>query len=306
MDSAIVWLLMALVAFIIYYKKRTVIKDISKDVVLITGGGSGIGREMALLFSKQGSTVVLWDIRPDLMEEVAKAIEKNNGKCYCFVCDVSNSKMVYETANKVKEQVGIVDILVNNAGIAIGKLLLELEDKEIIQTINVNLLSNFWTIKAFLPDMIKRDKGHVVTISSGTAFIGVPRLSDYAVSKCASLGLHENLRLELLKMKSKVNATVVCPALIKTGMFEGWKTSTSMRILAPALDPKEVAQEVIEAVKTNQIQLLIPGSLKFLLLLKAILPWSIADYLAIKSGSLDAMDTYKGRGLNWAMQKKEN
>lgn len=158
-------------------------KNVNGEIVLITGAGSGIGQLMAIEFAKLGAIIVAWDISDSALNKTKKLVEQNGSKCFTFNVDVTDRKKVYETATKVKQDVGVVYILVNNAGIVFGKNLLDLEDEEILKTIDVNAISHFWTIKAFLPDMIKREHGHIVTIASLAGIVGVNKLTDYCVSK---------------------------------------------------------------------------------------------------------------------------
>merc|ERR1712226_1011410 len=130
-------------------------KDISGQVLLITGGGSGIGR-----------LVVTWDINTAGNKETVEMIKKEGHRAFAFTVDMSNKEAIYDAARQTKEEVGPVTILVNNAGIVSGSTILETPDSKIIKTFEVNVLAHFWTIKAFLPDMIKNRSGHVVNIAS--------------------------------------------------------------------------------------------------------------------------------------------
>lgn len=114
-----------------------------------------------------------------------------------YAVDVSDREAVYRTAAKVRQDVGPVDILINNAGIVCCKTMLELPDKAIENTFAVNILAHYWTIKSFLPDMIRQKRGHIVTIASVTGLIGVYGCTDYSATKFACIGLHESLNCEL-------------------------------------------------------------------------------------------------------------
>ncbi|RUS71580.1 hypothetical protein EGW08_020658 [Elysia chlorotica] len=123
---------------------------------------------------------------------------------------------------QVKQEVGDVDILVNNAGIVTGTKFLDSPDSMNIKTMDINCNAHFWTVKAFLPAMLKKNRGHVVSLASAAGLFGVSGLSDYCASKFAAVGFDESLRAEIAKMgKTGVKTTVVCPFYINTGMFEG-------------------------------------------------------------------------------------
>lgn len=112
-------------------------------------------------------------------------------------------------------------ILVNNAGIASGKSILEKNEQMIRKTFEVNTLAHLFTIREFLPDMLRLNKGHVVTIASIAGTVAVPGMSDYSASKFGAFAIDECLRLEMKKGGKNVQTTCICPYYINTGMFEG-------------------------------------------------------------------------------------
>lgn len=142
------YLLKAIVLFFI--PKCLRFKDVSNDIVLITGGASGLGRLMAIRFAKLGSKVIIWDLNLAGLEETAKMVEElrskreNVGKCHYYQVDISNRHAVYATAERIKQEIGTVTILVNNAGVVTGKRFLECADEQIIKTFDVNALAHFW------------------------------------------------------------------------------------------------------------------------------------------------------------------
>ena len=130
---------------------------------------------------------------------------------------------IYKAAKQTKSEVGVVSILVNNAGIVNGTALLDTSDERIIRTFDVNIMAHFWTIKAFLPDMISQKRGHLVNVASLAGHSGTNKLVDYCASKFAAVGLDESLRVELFVQGhgDTVRTTVICPYYINTGMFAG-------------------------------------------------------------------------------------
>jgi len=139
-------------------------KDVSNDIVLITGGASGLGRLMAIKFAKRGAKVIIWDLNVAGLEETAKMIEElrskrdNVGKCHHYQVDISNRANVYATAERIKQEIGTVTILINNAGIVTGKRFLDCSDEQIIKTFDVNALAHFWvsnTSKLYLAPTLR-------------------------------------------------------------------------------------------------------------------------------------------------------
>ncbi|RWS13213.1 epidermal retinol dehydrogenase 2-like protein [Dinothrombium tinctorium] len=254
--------------FLFFIPRRFRFKDVSNDIVLITGGGNGFGQMLAMRFTQLGSTVVLWDIDESNLLKTKNAIRKFGGLCYCYTCDVSNRSNVYSTAKKVKEEVGDVTILINNAGIVFGKPFFELDDENIVKIFNVNTLSHFWTCKAFMPSMREKGRGHIVSVASLAGLTASPNLTDYSATKFASVGFQESLWLETyFNNYENINFTTVCPFYMNTALFSG----VSSEIIG-ILDPEYAAEEVIKAILTNQNIVIVPRFFYILYALKSFLP----------------------------------
>ena len=117
----------------------------SKEVILITGAGSGIGRSLSQKFAKLGATVVLWDINKSANDAVAEEINsKTPNKAFPYKCDCTKREEVYRVAEQVKKDVGDVTILINNAGVVSGKKFMDLPDDKIELTFQVNSIAHFW------------------------------------------------------------------------------------------------------------------------------------------------------------------
>jgi all-trans-retinol dehydrogenase (NAD+) len=108
-----------------------------------------------------------------------------------FACDVTNPSAVYSTAEKIKATLGAPSILINNAGILSSHTILTTPDEYLRKIFDVNVLSSWYTTKAFLPDMLRENKGHVVTVASLASFLGVAGMADYTATKAAILSFHE-------------------------------------------------------------------------------------------------------------------
>ncbi|NWH37766.1 RDHE2 dehydrogenase, partial [Chloropsis hardwickii] len=270
-------------------------KNVSGEIVLITGAASGIGRLLAVKFAHLGATVVLWDINQEGLNcTVRLARENGAGRVHSYICDCSKRQDVYRVADQVKKEVGDVSILINNAGIVIGKRFLDSPDSLIEKTMEVNTTAHFWTYKAFLPAMIAADHGHLVSIASCAGLCGGDQVSDYCASKFAAIGFAESIDLEMRTLrKTGVKTTIVCPYVINTGMFNGVQSKWP-RVL-PSLDPEYVAERIISAVRQNQKVLFIPRIIYFLSFLKSFLPVKATVLLLDYFGVIDIMNTFKGR-----------
>lgn len=275
-------------------------KSVEGDVALVTGGGSGIGRLLCLKLARRGAKVVTWDVNAAGNDETVRQVSAAGGECWAYTVDLCDRHSIYKVAARVKEEVGKVDILVNNAGIVTGRNFIDSPDELIQKTFEVNIMSHFWTTKAFLPDMISANKGHVVTVASLAGLSGVNKLADYCASKFAAVGFDESLRLELLVEGHKgVHTTVVCPYYISTGMFDGVKSK-----LIPILKPEYVASETIDGILLNRYTVILPSFCRFMILLKYILPFKGAYRIYKACGGHISMDGFQGRSKDLQQQLK--
>jgi len=228
------------------------------------------------------------EVTANSIREDPKALYGSDCKAYHL--DITDRNKVYEVAEKVKKDFGNVDILVNNAGIVSGKRLLETPDERITKVVEINAVSHFWTIKAFLPSMLDRNHGHIVTVSSAAGTMGVAGLVDYCASKFAAVGISESLRVELRKLgKTGVTSLCVCPYYIKTGMFEGVKTYS---VFLPLLQPDYAVNRIIQAIKDREYILTMPHFVTFSRVVQALVPTDVWDYLADQYGISKTMDTF--------------
>ena len=264
----------------------------SNKISLITGGASGIGRLMAFKMAARGSHVVLWDIDEDNLSRVAEEISNVEGKVTPYRSDVSDKEMVYAVAEKVRNEVGKVDILVNNAGVVSGRPFLECTDEQLIRTMEINTMAHFWTVRAFLPEMIKDNSGHIVTVASAGGIIGSARLADYSASKFAAFGFDEALRAEFKKHKQNIYTTVVCPYFINTEMFAGVRTRFSF--LLPILEPDHAAERIVNGIVRRKRRVIMPPLVYSIWLLR-LLPVGVFDWVTNLLGVNHAMDGFEGK-----------
>ncbi|XP_051967606.1 short-chain dehydrogenase/reductase 3-like [Xyrauchen texanus] len=286
---------------ILYYVVRATVswflpskrRDLTGDVVLITGGGRGIGRHLAREFAKRGAKkLILWGRTEKCMQEACEEIALMGTECHYFVCDVANREDVYKQAKVVREKVGDVTILVNNAAVVHGKSLLDSDDDALLKTQHINTMGQFWTTKAFLPRMLELQNGHVVCVNSILSLSPIPGAIDYCTSKASSLAFMESLTLGLLDCPG-VGCTTVLPFHTNTEMFQGMRVRFPQ--LFPPLKPEVVAQRTVDAVRTNTAFVYLPWTMHVLIILKCVLPHSALEEIHKFSGSYTCMNTFKGR-----------
>ncbi|XP_078607809.1 short-chain dehydrogenase/reductase 3-like isoform X1 [Branchiostoma floridae x Branchiostoma japonicum] len=264
-------------------------KSVSGETVLITGASRGIGRCLALEFAKHGAdTIVLWGRNEEKLSSVKKEVEEiGKSQCHFYRCDVGDRRQVYRTIQKVQEDVGTITILVNNAGVVHSGTLLETMDDKIEETLRVNTLSHFWTTKSVLPTMIARRRGHVVGIASTLGLFALPGVSDYVTSKFSLVGFYESLAAELREQGHRdVGVTCVCPGHTTTDMFKDLTTQSF------SLTPEQVAEQTVEAVKTNQRRVILPRVMHLTWILKSWLPGSWIWNMLYVTGALKDMDNF--------------
>ncbi len=269
--------------------------NIENQNVLITGGASGIGKLLAFeMAKKKASIVVVWDVNEILLKKLEEEWKQHNlqTKLITMFCDLTNKDQIYKLAKSLLEKIKHIDILVNNAGIVSGKSLLEISDEAIDKTFQVNVLAHFWTVRAFLPEMIKNQKGYIVNIVSAAGLIGVYKQTDYGSSKFAAFGFDESLRMEIARNKWKVQNLVVCPYYINTGMFDGVKTRFPW--ILPILDQHKVVKKITKAIEKNKRRLYMPWIVYLLPILRLFPVWFF-DFFINLLGVNHTMDEFKGR-----------
>ncbi|XP_031623156.1 short-chain dehydrogenase/reductase family 16C member 6 [Contarinia nasturtii] len=243
------------------------------ELALVTGGGGGLGRLISLRLSKLGVDIVIWDIKQEGIDETVEMIRANGGTCVGYKVDISKKEEVYKAADAIRRDVGDITMLINNAGVVSGRALLDTPDHLIERSFNVNVLAHFWTTKTFLPAMLEKDHGHIVTIASLAGHVGIAKLIDYCSSKFAAVGFDEALRLELELLGSQVQTTCICPYFIQsTGMFEDVNSRW-----VPTLTSDDVADRVVSAIQRKEKLAIIPRYLQLMLCVKWIFPWGCAS-----------------------------
>lgn len=269
--------------------------------VLITGGASGIGRIMGRICLEKGaSNLIVWDINQANIDKTEAELSDvkpaeagvSKGQIHSYIVNVSDPQAIKSAYEKVKSEVGEVDILVNCAGIVRGN---NTFDKQTVQdidlTMDINANAPMYVALAVLPDMLRRDRGHVCNIASAAGMLGVPKLSVYCASKWAVIGWTESMRVELKQARSHVRVTSVAPYFINTGMFDG----VNSRVF-PILDPEKTAAKIIRAVEVGKSFRGIPFAYHFIRIWQGLLPNFLFDFIFGKVfGVYSVMDHFTGR-----------
>jgi NAD(P)-dependent dehydrogenase (short-subunit alcohol dehydrogenase family) len=227
--------------------------------VLVTGAGSGIGRETVLAFAREGAHVIAVDISEPAVQETAGLVEAAGGKCETHTADVSSESAMQALAEKVHAAHEALDVLVNNAGIGASGRFLETKVETWDRVLAVNVRGVLLGCKLFLPPMVARGKGHVVNTASMAGYFPAPDLPIYTASKYAVLGFSEALRVDL---KSKgIGVSAICPGVINTNIVattlaEGdsarWQAGAVAFYKKRNYGPERVAKAILGAVRRNR------------------------------------------------------
>lgn len=270
--------------------------------VLITGGGRGIGLEMAIRFAERGAGIILTDLDLSALDEARSIIEVLGVPVRAEVMDVTDPESILSLRGRLLEEVGPPDVLVNNAGVVFGGPFADVPLARHVKTFEVNTLGVVSVTHAFLPDLITRPEAHLVNIASASGYIGLPYGSTYASSKWAVIGFSESIRAELdLVGHDHVGVTTVCPSYIGTGMFDGVKPPSATRMLKP----DALARQVVEAVERGKLYVMEPWLVKLTPPLKALLPARLFDMVASVLGANTGMSGWTGHDEADAAEDRE-
>ncbi len=230
---------------------------VRNKVIVVTGAGGGIGRELILNLLAKGATVAAIDINKERLEETAK-IAENKKKLSIHICDISKQEMVSQVAKEIIEKHGSVDGLINNAGIIQPFIKVnDLDYTTINLVMDVNFYGTLYMTKAFLPHLLTRPEGHVLNVSSMGGFFPFPGQSIYGASKAAIKLMTEGLYAELLD--TNVHVTIVFPGAIATDIAKNSDVQMSQpkpdeKPAMKMLSPVACAEIIVKGMEKNKFQ----------------------------------------------------
>ncbi|KAF1923778.1 dehydrogenase/reductase SDR family member 8 precursor [Didymella exigua CBS 183.55] len=240
-----------------------------KEIAVVTGGCSGIGALIVKRLVSRGVTVAILDVQQ------LPADFQGYAHIRFYSCDITDPSAVADAASRIKKELGSPSILVNNAGILSAHTILATPHEYLRKIFDVNVLSNWTTVQAFLPDMLAQNKGHVVTVASSASYVSVAGMTDYCATKGAVLAFHEGLNQEL---RLSYNA----PAVLTTSVHPAWVRTP---LLAPVeqelkkrgaviMEPTDVADAVAKQVfSCRGAQVFLPGTAGKIAWIRALPNW---------------------------------
>jgi short-subunit dehydrogenase len=230
-------------------------ETLTGKIVVLTGASGGIGSFIARALAKENATVVCIARSKTELDIISAEIDTLGGRGISIPFDISDLEALPDLVAQIKQTVGSIDVLINNAAIERFRPFQAYTLKDIQEISITNLLAPMELCRLFLPDMISRQSGHIVNISSGAGKRGAPFNSIYSATKAGLINWSEALRLELAS--NQIGVSVVCPGVTDAGMFH------ALNIEAPeslrATPPVEVAEVVLQAIKQNHKEVVLDG-----------------------------------------------
>ena len=260
-------------------------------VFVVSGGGSGMGRELVLLLLKKGARVAAVDINSDTLQETLSLSGDKNKLVSAHVLDITDQAAVAALPDQVIAAHGVVDGVINNAGIIQPFVRInDLEYEAINRVLNINLYGLIYMTKAFLPHLLKRPEAHIINISSMGGFLPVPGQTIYGASKAAVKLFTEGLNSELLD--SNVRVTVVFPGAIETNITvnsgvaipgsAGDAESSGMS----ALPADKAAEIIVDGIEKDSYRILVGSDAKLMDFISRLSPERAAKFIYKQMKSL--------------------
>jgi len=222
--------------------------DLKNKNALITGAGKGIGKAIAIALAKEGVNVILVARTQSEIDEAAKEVSNLGVKSFAITADVSSIDSVNNAVEKAFAEFKTIDILINNAGIAAFGKFLELEPTDWERIIQVNLMGTYYVTRAVLPNMIERQIGDIINISSTAGLNGNALTSAYSASKFAVLGLTDSLMQEM--RKHNIRVTALTPSTVATDMAKELKLTDGNP--DKVMQSEDIAELLIAQLKLNR------------------------------------------------------
>jgi 3-oxoacyl-[acyl-carrier protein] reductase len=223
-------------------------ESLKGKIALVTGAGKGIGRALAIALANEGAHVGLLARTENDLQAVASEIQSTGVKSAFATADVSNIESVNAAVESIQKELGNIDILINNAGTGTFGKFLELEPSVWENQVKVNLFGVYYVTRAVLPQMIERNTGDIINISSTAGLKGAPMTSAYSASKFGVMGLTESLMLEV--RKHNIRVTALNPSTVVTDLAKNSNLINNNE--DKLIHPEDFAELIIAQLKLNR------------------------------------------------------
>lgn len=250
-------------------------RELDGRIAVVTGGGSGIGRALALAFADEGMDIAIGDIETEPGERVADEVRAKGRRALAVACDVTDAASVRALAASAREALGGAHVVCNNAGVVAGKQTADMSDADWDWVLSVDLQGVVNGLQAFLPGLVAQGEGHVVNTGSiaGLVPMAAPNVIAYTTAKYGVVGITETLYEEL--RPHGVGASVICPGVVNTRIGESARNRPAAaggpprepeppiqppapgempRIIgANVREPEDIARHVVTAVRNDHL-----------------------------------------------------
>jgi len=223
-------------------------QELNGKIAFITGAARGIGKATALHLAKEGVNIGLIARTESALKEVASEIEGLGVKVAYAVADVSSKEQVEAAVASLTNDLGTTDILINNAGVASFAPVLEMDPEEWKKIIDVNVMGTYYVTRAVLPQLIEKNGGDIINISSTNGLGGAATASAYSASKFAVIGFTESLAQEVRRNNIRVSA--LTPSTVATDLaldLNLIKENNESKIM----QPEDIAEFIVSQLKLN-------------------------------------------------------
>jgi serine 3-dehydrogenase (NADP+) len=223
---------------------------IENQVALVVGASSGIGRETAALFARDGARVMASARREARLRELQESLAREGRPMEILAADAADAAQMEHLAQHTRERLGEIDIMVFATGTNVPDRSMKRLTTEIWDTVvNVNLNAAYYITRAVLPAMRQRGAGHLIYVSSVSGLFGDVSGAAYQASKRGLLGLAHAIRVE--EKENGIRTCVVCPGLVDTEILDRRPVKPSAEMLAKALLPEDVAETVLSVARLH-------------------------------------------------------
>lgn len=272
-------------------------KNFDNKVAVVTGAGSGMGRELAYQLASAGAKIAVLDFNALALEETERHLLASGTEVFAKTVDVSQKEQVFAFADEVMARFGRVDILINNAGVALGQVRVDdqkMEDMEWI--VGINQWGVVYGTMAFLPHLKKSPEAALVNLSSIFGIVGIATQSAYCMTKFAVRGFTESLRME--SVGSSLTITTIHPGNVKTNIVNNSRdhnTKAKERLATrfdrmPGVTASDAARQIIEGIRHKRTRVVIGTDAKRMDWLSRLMPERYTSILlnVFKKNKLEA------------------
>jgi len=261
-------------------------------LILITGASSGIGAEMARRFARIGDRVLLLARDEEKLKQVAEEINLQGGQADIFSLDIGDYEAVIEVSGRIKSDIGIPDIIINNAGGGKWRFIEETDYQEVVNMVAAPYLGAFFITKAFMQEMLIRNSGHIVNVTSFAAVVPFSGATGYIAARKAMIGFHEALTADLYRTKLKTSLAYF--AKVESSFWEHNPGSEERLPLAqkmiPVIPTEQAAEAIVKGVKKGKRKISAPFMIRVVEFLTYMTPF-ITRFIMNKTGYRRSIET---------------